>query len=70
VVLVLSDDRPFTAETVINGESRSLEIRRVNGRYEAVTWGMIDTFISKSILVVVTDNDGRTRTVSFTKEVN
>ena len=70
LVLVLSDDRPFTAETVINGESKALEIRRVNGRYEAVTWGMIDTFISKSILVVITDNDGRMRTVSFTKEVN
>lgn len=70
VVFVLSDTRPFTAETVINGESRALVIRRNNGRYEAVTWGHIDSFISKSIILVVTDDDGRMRTVSFTKEVN
>ncbi|MDP2652278.1 MAG: hypothetical protein Q8O94_04020 [bacterium] len=69
-VLVMSDDRPFTAEYVVQGKSTPLEVLRVNGRYEAVTWGKIDSFISKSILVVVTDSDGRTRTVNFTREVN
>lgn len=70
VVFVLSDNRPFTAEFVINGKSTPMEVRRVNGRYEAVTWGRINSLISNSVLIVVTDDDGRMRTVSFTKEVN
>lgn len=68
-VFVLSDDRPFTAEFVINGKSTPMEVRRVNGRYEAVTWGRINSLISNSVIIVVTDDDGRMRTVSFTKEV-
>lgn len=69
VILVFGDSRPFSAEVVINGKSIPLVVRRVNGRYEAVTWGKIESFISKSVLIVVVDDDGRVRTVSFTKEV-
>ena len=70
VVLVMSDDRPFTAEVVLNGKSSALKVRRVNNRYEAVTWGKIQSFIDKSVLLVITDDDGQTRTITFAKEAN
>lgn len=69
VAIVLGDNRPFTADIVIKGQSKALEIRQVNGRFEAVTWGRIESFISRSVLIIVTDDDGRIRTVNFTKEV-
>lgn len=67
-VLVMRDTRPFTAEVVLDSKTTALKVTRVNGRYEAVTWGKSQSFIDKSVLLVITDDDGRTRTITFAKE--